>query len=105
MSPSINNSLPPISARAIPRLHTTVVLPSMGRELVTTSTWGRSPLRAERMDASALRNDSDRREDACSKAALSPRHFPLGDLKHPNAYLVPPPPTVIPPRFSHTLSH
>src|SRR5260370_7239341 len=85
MSPSINNTLAPISARALPRLLTTVVLHCMGCELVTTSTWGRSPLRAERMDANVLRNDSDRHEDACSRTALSTRSFPLGELKNPNA--------------------
>ena len=37
------------------------------------------------MDASVLRNDSDRHEDACSSTALSTRCFPLGERKNPNA--------------------
>ena len=85
-SPSINSTLRPISASAIPRLLTTVVLPSVGQELVITKTCGWSSLwLADRMEASVARNDSDRAETGCSKEARSTCSFPLAGLAKRNA--------------------
>src|SRR5262245_60364279 len=86
MFPSITNTRLPVSAKAIPRLQTAVVLPSPRCELVTTKLRGWPPLRAAaRIDTAVARNDSERREDGCSSTALSTRGFPCLGLKKAGA--------------------